>query len=51
MNNTELMELRQRNEERAKKIRESMGTVWLCHPSNHVKRLPKKRVKKTILSK
>lgn len=40
MTNEQLAELRQRNERRAAKARAAMGTRWLCHPANQVKRKP-----------
>lgn len=36
----QLNELRQRNERRAAKARDALGTKWLMHPSNRVKRKP-----------
>ena len=36
----QLNELRQRNERRASKARDALGTKWLMHPSNRVKRKP-----------
>lgn len=45
MTDTQLQELQQRNEERAKALIESMGKSYLCHPENQVKRKGKKRSK------
>ncbi len=36
----QMTELRQRNARRAKAAREALGTKWLMHPLNHVKRRP-----------
>ena len=38
----ELIELRTRNEARAKAMREQMGAKWLCHPNNAPKKVDKK---------
>ena len=35
--------MRQRNEERIKAIRESMGPKWICHPENKSQRLKQER--------
>lgn len=40
MTNEQLNELRQRNARRAKAAREALGTRWLRHPANRVKRKP-----------
>lgn len=35
----ELRELMERNEQRAREMREAMGTLYVCHPSNRVEKL------------
>lgn len=40
MTDEQLKELRQRNERRSVKARAALGTRWLCHPANQVKRKP-----------
>lgn len=36
----ELIELRQRNEERLKTAKEQLGTKWILHPVHQVQRKP-----------
>lgn len=38
-NDPDLLALQKRNEERARAMREAMGTAYLCHPSNRVEKL------------
>lgn len=40
MTDEQLRELRQRNERRAARARSALGTKWLLHPANRVKRKP-----------
>jgi len=44
LQNEELKELQARNEARAKKMIEEMGTKYLCHPSNFVTKAKFRRV-------
>ncbi len=39
----QLLEIRQRNEQRVKGAIEQLGTKYLLHPSNHVKKLKIKK--------
>jgi hypothetical protein len=50
MTNQELVELRIRNEKRAKKLIKDMGAKWLCHPKNRVEKLSKEEVEKRHFS-
>lgn len=36
--------LRQRNEARAKQVKNAMGVRYVCHPANRVKRQPEARI-------
>jgi hypothetical protein len=36
----EMLALRERNEQRAREAREAMGTRYVCHPDNQVRRKP-----------
>lgn len=38
-NDPDLLALQKRNEERARAMREAMGTLYVCHPSNRVEKL------------
>lgn len=40
MTDEQLRELRQRNERRVMRARAALGTKWLLHPANRVKRKP-----------
>lgn len=42
-NETDLTELRKRNEERIAKIKEQMGNKWILHPDNNKSRLTEPR--------
>lgn len=42
----ELRALRERNEERAKQVRQQMGETWVCHPKN----APQNNGRKPVLS-
>lgn len=41
MSEKELKELRARNEVRLKEVKEKLGTKWLLHPDNKVKKVTK----------